>query len=181
MADLENDCGREFFRVDDELRLSWIKVEPDSITPLTDRNMELHNLNAHLHTLISTAFGNSAVVGEALGLLNRKIELLSGEENDVSLNLKTIPANVSGSGLAFASNEPLTHNESLELTMLLLPVNAAVRVRASVVTCSDYRGDDWTYWIRSKFEPKQEVITEQIVQHVNLKQMHSLASRHKKR
>ena len=180
MADLDDDCGREFFRVDDELRLSWIKVEPDSITPLTDRNMELHNLNAHLHTLISTAFGNSPVVGEALGLLNRKIELLSGED-DVSLNLKTVPANVSGSGLAFASNEPLTPNETLELTMLLLPVNAAVRVRASVVTCSNYRGDDWTYWIRSKFEPKQEVITEQIVQHVNLKQMHSPASRHKKR
>ena len=180
MADLENDCGREFFRVDDELRLSWKKVEPDSIPSLTDRNMELHNLNAHLHTLISTAFSNSAVVGEALGLLNRKIELLSGEE-DVSLNLKTVPANVSGSGLAFASNEPLTHNESLELTMLLLPVNAAVRIRASVVTCSSYPGDNWTYWIRSKFEPNQEVITEQIVQHVNLKQMHSLASRHKKR
>ena len=73
MADLEDDCGRGFFRVDDELRLSWKKVEPDSITSLTDRNMELHNLNAHLHTLISTAFSNSAVVGEALGLLNRKI------------------------------------------------------------------------------------------------------------
>jgi hypothetical protein len=181
MADLKDDCGRGFFRVDDELRMSWMKVEPDSITRLTDRNMELHNLNAHLHTLISTAFGNSAVVGEALGLLNRKIELLSGEEEDVSLNLKTVPANVSGSGLAFASNEPLTHNESLELTMLLLPVNAAVRIRASVVTCSSYPGDNWTYWIRSKFEPNQEVITEQIVQHVNLKQMHSLASRHKKR
>ena len=25
MADLDDDCGREFFRVDDELRLSWIK------------------------------------------------------------------------------------------------------------------------------------------------------------
>ena len=86
MADLEDDCGRGFFRVDDELRLSWIKVEPDSITPLTDRNMELHNLNAHLHTLISTAFGNSAVVGEALGLLNRKIELLSGEEDVASIS-----------------------------------------------------------------------------------------------
>ncbi|WP_435213512.1 hypothetical protein ACMAY6_00530 [Luminiphilus sp. nBUS_16] len=181
MADLENECGRDFFRVDDELRLSWIKVEPDSITPLTDRNMELHNLNAHLQTLISTAFGNSAVVGEALGLLNRKIELLSGEEEDVSLNLKTVPANVSGSGLAFASNEPLTYNESLELTMLLLPVNAAVRVRASVVTCSDYWGHDWAYWIRSQFEPEQEIITEQIVQHVNLKQMQSLASRKKGR
>jgi len=49
------------------------------------------------------------------------------------------------------------------------------------VTCSDYRGNDWTYWIRSKFDPKQEIITEQIVQHVNLKQVHSLASRQKKR
>ena len=180
MADLDDDCGREFFRVDDELRLSWIKIEPDSVRSITDRDMELHNLNADLHTLISTAFGSSAVVGEALGLLNRKIELLSGED-DVSLNLKTVPANVSGSGLAFASNEPLTPNETLELTMLLLPVNAAVRVRASVVTCSNYRGDDWTYWIRSKFEPKQEVITEQIVQHVNLKQIQSLASRQKRR
>ena len=181
MADLDDDCGREFFRVDDELRLSWIKIEPDSVRSITDRDMELHNLNADLHTLISTAFGSSAVVGEALGLLNRKIELLSGEENSSTLNLKAVPANVSGSGLAFASKEPLRHNDFVELTMLLPPVNAMVRLRASVVTCSSSPGDDWTYWIRSKFEPKQEVITEQIVQHVNLKQIQSLASRQKSR
>jgi hypothetical protein len=90
-----------------------------------------------------------------------------------------VPVNVSGSGVAFASEEPLTHGETIELTMLLLPVNATARVRATVVTCSAYPEDDWTYWVRSKFEPKQEVITEQIVQHVNLRQMQNLASRNK--
>ncbi|MDG0991084.1 MAG: hypothetical protein P8Q31_08090 [Luminiphilus sp.] len=180
MADFEDDCGREFFRIDDELRLSWKKVDPESVSSTTDRDMELHNLNANLQKLISTAFSSSAVVGEALGLLNRKIELLSGEEDSGTLDLNAVPANVSGSGLAFASNEPLAHNESIELTMLLLPVNAMVRIRANVVTCSSYPGDQWTYWIRSQFEPEQEIITEQIVQHVNLKQIQSLASRHKR-
>jgi hypothetical protein len=181
MTDLEGDCSRGFFRIDDELRLSWIKVDPNAIRTSTDRETELQLLNADLHNLISTAFADSAVVGETLGLLNRKIELLSGEEGDSSLDLKAVPVNVSGSGLAFASEEPLTSGDSIELTMLLLPVNATVRVRATVITCSAYPDDDWTYWIRSQFEPKQEVITEQIVQHVNLKQIQNLASRHNRR
>ena len=181
MTNIEDDCDRGFFRVDDELRLSWIKVAPNSAKAPTDKETELQNLNIDLHNLISTAFGDSAVVGEALGLLNRKIELFTGEESDGTLDLKAVPVNVSGSGLAFASEERLAHGECVELTMLLLPVNATVRVRASVVTCSAYPDDDWTYWIRSQFEPKQEVITEQIVQHVNLKQMQSLASRHNRR
>ena len=181
MTDLEDDCSRSFFRIDDELRLSWINVDPNAIRTSTDRETELQLLNSDLHNLISTAFADSAVVGETLGLLNRKIELLSGEEGESSLDLKAVPVNVSGSGLAFASEEPLTSGDSIELTMLLLPVNATVRVRATVITCSAYPDDDWTYWIRSQFEPKQEVITEQIVQHVNLKQIQNLASRHNRR
>ena len=179
MTDLEEDCGRGLFRIDDEIRLSWIKVEPNSVRTTSDKENELQSLNTDLHNLISTAFGDSAVLGEALGLLNRKIELLTGEESGATLDLKAVPVNVSGSGVAFASEEPLTHGETIELTMLLLPVNATARVRATVVTCSAYPEDDWTYWVRSKFEPKQEVITEQIVQHVNLRQMQNLASRNK--
>lgn len=179
MTDLEEDCGRDFFRIDDEIRLSWIKVEPNSVRTTSDKENELQSLNTDLHNLISTAFGDSAVLGEALGLLNRKIELLTGEESGATLDLKAVPVNVSGSGVAFASEEPLTHGETIELTMLLLPVNATARVRATVVTCSAYPEDDWTYWVRSKFEPKQEVITERIVQHVNLRQMQNLASRNK--
>lgn len=179
MTDLEEDCDRGFFRIDDEIRLSWIKVEPNLVRTPSDRENELHRLNTDLHNLISTAFSDSAVLGEALGLLNRKIELLTGEESNATLDLKAVPVNVSGSGLAFASEEPLTLGESIELTMLLLPVNATVRVRATVVTCSAYPDDDWNYWVRSKFESKQEVITEQIVQHVNLRQMQNLASRNK--
>ncbi|MDA7840708.1 PilZ domain-containing protein [Luminiphilus sp.] len=179
MTDLEEDCGRGFFRIDDEIRLSWIKVEPNSVRTTSDKENELQSLNTDLHNLISTAFGDSAVLGEALGLLNRKIELLTGEESGATLDLKAVPVNVSGSGVAFASEEPLTHGETIELTMLLLTVNATARVRATVVTCSAYPEDDWTYWVRSKFEPKQEVITEQIVQHVNLRQMQNLASRNK--
>ena len=179
MTDLEEDCGRDFFRIDDEIRLSWIKVEPNSVRTTSDKENELQSLNTDLHNLISTAFGDSAVLGEALGLLNRKIELLTGEESGATLDLKAVPVNVSGSGVAFASEEPLTQGETIELTMLLLPVNATARVRATVVTCSAYPEDDWTYWVRSKFEPKQEVITERIVQHVNLRQMQNLASRNK--
>ena len=179
MTDLEEDCGRDFFRIDDEIRLSWIKVEPNSVRTTSDKENELQSLNTDLHNLISTAFGDSAVLGEALGLLNRKIELLTGEESGATLDLKAVPVNVSGSGVAFASEEPLTQGETIELTLLLLPVNATARVRATVVTCSAYPEDDWTYWVRSKFEPKQEVITERIVQHVNLRQMQNLASRNK--
>ena len=108
MTDLEEDCGRGFFRIDDEIRLSWIKVEPNSVRTTSDKETELQSLNTDLHNLISTAFGDSAVLGEALGLLNRKIELLTGEESGVTLDLKAVPVNVSGSGMAFASEEPQT-------------------------------------------------------------------------
>ncbi|MCH1492453.1 MAG: PilZ domain-containing protein [Luminiphilus sp.] len=173
----EGDSERGFFRIDDELRMNWIKLDPDIPRSPTDREDELRDLNLELHNLISTAFGDSAVLGEALGLLNRKIELLTGNEDGPTLDFKPVPVNLSGSGLAFACDEPLHPEELIEVTMLLLPANTIVRVQTRIIRTTAYPDDDWTYWVRAKYEPRQEVVTEQIVQHVSLRQMQNLAAR----
>ncbi|MGB1440061.1 MAG: hypothetical protein ACPG63_09805, partial [Luminiphilus sp.] len=71
MTDSNDSTERNFFRIDDEVRLNWTRVDPEAVRSDTDRETELMELNLYLHDLISTAFGDSAVVGEALGLLNR--------------------------------------------------------------------------------------------------------------
>ncbi len=180
MTDQDVGTDREFFRIDDELRLRWEKIDPDAVRSQTDREQELKDLNFDLHNLISTAYGDSAVVGEALGMLNRKIELLTDSDDGPQLNLSAVPVNLSGSGLAFASNDPLHPDEHIEITMLMLPANTVVRVLAQVIRTAAYPDSDWTYWVRAKYGPQQEIVTEQIVQHVNLKQMQILAARHDK-
>jgi len=173
-----SDSQREFFRIDDQLRLRWQVVDPSAPQSANDRETELRDLNEALHNMISTAFGVSAVMGEALGLLNRKIELLTETEDSPMLDLASVPVNLSGSGLAFCSKTSAEAGQLIDLTMLLLPTNATVQIRAVVVTCSPCEEPNWPYWIRSSFEPGQEFVTEQIVQHVNLRQVQSLSSRH---
>ena len=177
MTDSNDSTERNFFRIDDEVRLNWTRVDPEAVRSDTDRETELMELNLYLHDLISTAFGDSAVVGEALGLLNRKIELLTNNEDSPLLNLQAVPVNLSGSGMAFASAEPLDPEEYINITMLLQPANTIVRVQAEVVSTATYPDADWDYWVRAKYSDRQEVVTEQIVQHVNLKQLQSLAAR----
>ena len=177
MTDSDTSTERDFFRIDDEVRLSWTRVDPDAVRTDTDRETELMELNLYLHDLISTAFGDSAVVGEALGLLNRKIELLTNNEDSPLLSLQTVPVNLSGSGMAFASSEALDPEEYIDITMLLQPANTIVRVQAQIISTTTYPNADWDYWVRAKYSDRQEVVTEQIVQHVNLKQLQSLAAR----
>ena len=177
MTDSNGSTDRDFFRIDDEVRLNWIRVDPDAVRTNTDQETELMELNLYLHDLISTAFGDSAVVGEALGLLNRKIELLTNNEDSPLLNLQAVPVNLSGSGMAFASAEHLDPEEFIDITMLLQPANTIVRVQAQIVSTTTYPDADWDYWVRAKYSDRQEVVTEQIVQHVNLKQLQSLAAR----
>jgi hypothetical protein len=177
MTDSNGSTERDFFRIDDEVRLNWTRVDPDTMRTDTDRETELMELNLYLHDLISTAFGDSAVVGEALGLLNRKIELLTNNEDSPLLNLQAVPVNLSGSGMAFATAEALNPEESIEITMLLQPANTIVRVQAQIISTTTYPDADWDYWVRAKYNPRQEMVTEQIVQHVNLKQLQSLAAR----
>jgi hypothetical protein len=177
MTDSNGSTERDFFRIDDEVRLNWTRVDPDTMRTDTDRETELMELNLYLHDLISTAFGDSAVVGEALGLLNRKIELLTNNEDSPLLNLQAVPVNLSGSGMAFAAAEVLDPEEYIEITMLLQPANTIVRVQAQIISTTTYPDADWDFWVRAKYSPRQEVVTEQIVQHVNLKQLQSLAAR----
>ena len=177
MTDSNGSTERDFFRIDDEVRLNWTRVDPDAVCTDTDRETELMELNLYLHDLISTAFGDSAVVGEALGLLNRKIELLTNNEDSPLLNLQAVPVNLSGSGMAFAAAEALDPEECIEITMLLQLANTIVRVQAQIISTTTYPEADWDYWVRAKYNPRQEMVTEQIVQHVNLKQLQSLAAR----
>ena len=177
MTDSNGSTERDFFRIDDEVRLNWTRVDPEAVRSDTDRETELMELNLYLHDLISTAFGDSAVVGEALGLLNRKIELLTNNEDSPLLNLQEVPVNLSGSGMAFAAAEALDPEESIEITMLLQPANTIVRVQAQIISTTSYPDANWDYWVRARYNPRQEMVTEQIVQHVNLKQLQSLAAR----
>ena len=48
-TDHNTDSEREFFRIDDELRMNWIKLDPDIARSPTDREEELRDLDVNLH------------------------------------------------------------------------------------------------------------------------------------
>ncbi len=172
---------REYYRIDDVVGLSYKILPEDSAEEGTDNesaaslahDQALSKVETEVNLLINTLWTENPTTAKALGLLNRKIDLLvsqlSGvhEGQDALLSYANIPVSLSGSGIAFGCNERIEPGHSLELKILLKPSYVAVRLRAKVVGC-DASGDktDSPYWLRASFVGDDLSQQEQIIRHI---------------
>ena len=175
-----NEDNRSYFRIEDTLRLGWVVVDDNNVQSEADLQNELDEINERISSLISIAFQQSPVVGEALGLLNRKLDVLEGKTETNSGFFRTVRVNLSGAGIGFAWNEPAVAEAKIDLTMILKPSNVTVKIRADVLGCepSNHIGEDW--WIRAAFDDGQDNIKEQIIQHVSHRQTEIIAEQRRR-
>ena len=169
---------RSFFRIDDQLKLSWHIVDNNEAIDSAELDVEIKAINTQLNSLISLAFQEFTPVGEALGLLNRKLDLLTTPDDKKLPLLNEVKVNLSGSGIRFASDKTAQTGDIISITLTLKPSNIPVTLRSKVVRCEENNEEKEAFWIRASFENGQDIATEQIVQHVNLRQTELLAAKH---
>jgi hypothetical protein len=177
MAENQSD-QRDYFRIKDQLFLRWELARADELTD-TEIDAELGNVNDRINSMINVGFGESPVLAEALGLLNRKIDLLVESRKNVHHTMQKVKVNLSGSGMGFAWDRPAPNDQIIDIILRLQPSNLEVSMRMHVLYCDPIIGEQNAgYWIRGKFLPGQDLGVEQIVRHVSFRQTQRLAARH---
>lgn len=168
-----NEEQRSYYRINDKLLLRW-EILGAGLAP-ENPNQHLVQLNEVLNRLITVAFQDSAVVGEALGMLNRKIDLIAQGQNNVSSDTQLVEVNLSGSGIGFAWDAPAPTDTVICITLLLHPGNTEVSINTHIIDCKRDPEDRNLFWIRGTFDEEQELAIEQIVRHVTFKQTEKFA------
>ena len=161
---------REYYRIDDQVLVHCALAadEPDSELAEEADTPELQQMRAaseELSTLINAVNNEHKAVAQALGLINRKQQLL---EKLVLGSQKTGPeyalvtANISGAGISYVSANQFEPDETVRVSLVLQPSQLEVSLLGTVLECPETNGG---YQLRVDFD-KDEAARELIVQHV---------------
>lgn len=156
---------RRYFRIQDTIGLALrvARAEKPELK-LTDTNTlvehELQKVEAELNALVNALWGDDPKIAKALGLLNRKIEIVYEKNTPIALRKNenfeiryhNLRASLSASGIGFISDNALPVGERYDLMMLLTPLNTRMVVKGSVVECvAVEQADSVRYQIRMEF------------------------------
>ncbi|MHA7815409.1 MAG: PilZ domain-containing protein [Pseudohaliea sp.] len=161
---------REYYRIDDVLPL-WHTPVPEPGGGAADAGPQdpLAQLDSELNDAINHVFQADPAAGQALGLLNRKLDLLAallpGRAGDGERRHVPTAVNVSGSGIAFDSCEPLPVGARRRLGLLLQPSQVAVELDGTVQESEASDNPAMPYRIRVAFDD-DEFSQEQIIRYV---------------
>lgn len=179
---------RDYFRINDIIGLSYTELTGEEEEKYPDQSGDMGFPLANLLSEVDASFNNVAntvwkeepTVAQALGLLNRKISLLAAHvmQADGSLadSYEDIIVSLSGCGMGFHSNEPLTESGRLRMNVILKPSHVEVSFTATVVSCEALPPEKkHAYWVRISIDEGNDAAQEQIIQHVVQKQYSSIA------
>jgi len=139
---------REFFRIDDLVFLEFSVVTEQEYNSAPEFLQNLHNssfslsadfatLNNNIHPVLNNINQLHPDIAQYLEFLNSKIDslghLLLEKETSFDAN-KTVPANLSASGIMFETETDLPANERLKIELVLLPEKIGILVFGKVVT-----------------------------------------------
>lgn len=175
---------RRFFRINDELVLSYRVVSDEEInrtnnlrgaenTPLS-LTSELEKMNEVSRIHLRQVEKESPEVARYFSFIEEKINLLAHHmvrESD-ELFLKTArPVNLSASGVSFASDNKLTVNSCVELKFILSPSLAKITSLATIISC---RPNEERFTIAAEFSRLSDSDRDLLVRHVVKKQMNDI-------
>ena len=175
---------RRFFRIDDELVLSYRLVSDDEANRTSGLNdaentlvslaSELEKMNEVSRIHLRQVEKESPEAARYFSFIEEKINLLAHHmmrESD-ELFLKTArPVNLSGSGVSFASDKELTVNSCIELKFILSPSLANITSLATIISC---RPNDEKFTIAAEFTRLNDSDRDLLVRHVVKKQMNDI-------
>jgi len=183
------DDRRRFFRIDDEVNLTYKKV---NINEMSEQNNVLDDvlnncsiasamdaLNQESSLVLRRLQKSDSDIADFLKLMDDKIDLIARSvllrETDFSKQ-NTREVNISASGLAFASKEGLYAGDYLEVKMLLTSSMSIVVAYGKVVYCKmvDENNNDFPYLIGLDFMNMKEQDRELLIKHVVKRQMQQI-------
>lgn len=183
---------REYFRIDDAVRLSIRRVEPGEVDALIDR---LEQGMAGSFTVMSSLSAISAQMAAGmrriehadpdvalyLKALDQKIEILGraflATESDL-INAPARGVNLSAGGMSLAVREPFEPGDSLEIKMLLFPSFTGVLTYAEVIDCVPAEAEQvaagYPFRVRVGFSRLREQDRDILIRHIIRRQSESL-------
>lgn len=173
---------REFFRVEDEVSLHYQVVKTDELDAKRkrlDQDLDsdftiIGSLAAITHDMagvLRKVESSAPEVARYLNALDRKIELLGraflGHSSDLS-EQSARAVNLSASGMAFYTPEPIAVGGVLELRLLLFPSYTGMLIYAEVVACErvEMPGTNRFYCTRVNFTYLRDNDRDVLIRHV---------------
>lgn len=172
---------REYFRIDDYVRLSYTVVSDlrglpgvtADAAPESDADLR-RDLEAEFNNTLNALWRDYPLAAKALSQLNRKLDLLgasnSGESEMPALAEEPTLVNISGNGIAFSSDSRYPPGQLLDLHIILLPSEAQLRILARVVDSEAIPGTDETderpYLLRAEFALRDSAAQETLISHI---------------
>jgi len=192
VKDKTTDERREFFRIDDSIRVSCRVIEPgeqpvtlddrqspdDRFTVMTRLQAISQRLSAHLHRIEQ----RDTDVAEYLRALDEKIDLLGQSylaDSSELLGQPFLSVNLSAGGLAMEVAEPLAMGDRVEIKLLLLPAYTGVVAYGEVVGVerSQEGNADYPYHVRINFTLIRESDQDALIRHIMRRQGEMLRQR----
>jgi hypothetical protein len=180
---------RRFFRIDDRVCLSYRRREPEEgLSPALGDHVvhpaaeQLYQLDLELNTLLNTLWQDQPVAAEAIGLINRKIQILSAEVDlDTAAadhgESREIDVNISGCGVAFNCAEEFAPGDLLELQITLLPSHTALHMLSRVSGFDrNHNGIPMPHRVRVDFIGTDSPAHEKLIQHLVQRQSAQIAA-----
>ncbi len=187
----KSDERREFFRIDDTIRVSYSRVEAEAVPADIDDYLQhdrfgvmtrlqaiSQNLSAPLHRIEQ----HDPDVADYLKALDQKINLLGqsflAQEKDL-LDQPSSPVNLSAGGLAMDVADPLTVGDRVKVKLLLLPSYTGVLAFGEVVGVEPNADpqSDYPHHVRINFTLIRSVDQDALIRHIMRRQGEMLRQR----
>lgn len=176
----ENEERRRYFRIDDEVAISFSLLEDESDVDAEENlNQEFHiSLEVQIRHAMGDIRSQTPKIAHVLDLMNQKINLLRSLEDKHESAPVLKGANLSACGVAFAWHEPLPINQQLMVNLYLQPHHELIRTQAHVAgstknTDPSALQEDANI-IRLDFDNMQKNYEEVLIQHVVQRQGYQL-------
>ena len=184
---------RRYFRINDTVQLKHQIIHEESIDAEIQQNLYHQNrlvelrksytiIDTHLLVLLEKLKSETPLLAEALSLINKKTLLLEqitsiqGEYDESMYPMQQV--NLSASGIAFGTYEPLAQNTRLKIELILYPECYYIVLYAQVVNCKETVADSavpYPFIIAAEFVQIGEEGRDKIIQHVLKKQAEDLS------
>lgn len=188
---------RNFFRIDDSISLSYQEIAETELEGRKDQVAEelegnftvmssIATINQNMAAVMHRIEGDEPDIAEYLKAINNKIDILGralfSKDNEL-VEQPAQPVNLSASGLAFYSSDPVDEGSLLELRMLLLPSFTGIITFGEVVGCDsvDAAAGGFGYFIRVNFMHMRENDRDLLIRHVVKRQGEFLRKRRRDR
>ncbi len=188
---------RNFFRIDDSISLSYQEISKGDLEDRKEQvAMELEgnftvmgsiaSINQNMAVVMHRIESAEPDIAEYLKAINNKIDILGralfSYNNDL-VEQPAQPVNLSASGLAFYSSQPVVMGSLLELRLLLVPSFTGIITFGEVVGCDqvDETVGGFNYFIRVNFMHMRENDRDLLIRHVVKRQGDMLRRRRESR